>query len=200
MRQDYLRECNVQGVALVDFNAAFCKRCTQPACVRSMHGKSKFDERVTTWRERLFENVPQMDSSDPRFVEIRSKMFKSIELPVLGAANQASEWLDARAEARTLVQVPEMVVRAPEPSPPDPEPVPAPEPIVVPPRVSSSNIPQEVVLMNTTLRKGLILPGGAAALVSKPVADPWAAPAPPKDPVVKRGATIRLGGDKGDST
>lgn len=185
-RRDLLHECNDQKIPIVDFDLAFCKRCYQPDCTRSIYGTMKFDQRVATWHERLFSHVPRMDPADPRASEIQAKLFQMVEPPIPGVM---SGWDDPRVVKSSLVSVPDQL----EPVEPQSAPV-TPEPL--PPRIFSESISQEVVLINTPLqRNGIMLAGGPS--VARPNRrDSWDAPVPlaPGETLVKNGATIRFGG------
>jgi hypothetical protein len=75
MSQDYLKECNDQGVPPDDFALQFCRRCRQPECSRSQVGESRFEQRVSTWEDRLFLQVPTMSPEDPRYPRISAQKF-----------------------------------------------------------------------------------------------------------------------------
>lgn len=91
-KRDFLSECNDQGVALQDFDLAFCQRCHQPECSRSQFGKSLFEQRVSTWEERLFTNPSKLSDTDPRLIQIRAKSF--VDVPVSKSITVAGGWLD----------------------------------------------------------------------------------------------------------
>lgn len=209
-RRDCLRECNNQGVPLEDFRLAFCVRCLQPECTRSTYGSSKFDQRTQTWVERLFTQVPRMDPTDPRFQEISGQGFSTIDL----AANQdpggGSAWLDPRdlKPEKTSIVVPAGFIPPPPEEPVIQEaPASGPPVEVEVPKVQpastgkvGSNLPREVLLMNTVGHEGAYLPGAPSKPAVEPVKrDPWAAPEPvgPNEVIVKRGATVRFGGGSG---
>jgi len=217
-RLDYLRECNDQQVPVEDFRLAFCVRCVQPECTRSAHGTTKFDQRVATWEERLFSKVPRMDPTDPRIREIQAKQFKMFNPPVQ-AIGTPSAWLDPRdlAEPDPVPQdsEPPPAVEEEEPIPEtEPAPVPIPEePLKVPEspepapqpvaastkpmvKATTTKLSPDLLQMNTPKQSGRMLPGKPATAPK----DPWAAPEPPRKTeqgvvVVKRGATVRLGGN-----
>jgi hypothetical protein len=165
-----------------ELKASFCDFCTQPECTRSLYGKSKFEQRVSTWQERLFTQVPRMDARDPRFTDITSKGFVIInpESPT----KSASDWVDPRDVKTSTVSVPEKIepVEAVEEAPPAPR-----------EEASPRSIPREVILMNTPAQRGIILPGGTQK--TQRARDAWDAPQPIKsgEEVVKSGATISFG-------
>lgn len=180
-KRDWLHLCNEFGVSTEDFRMQHCSRCLQQECTRSLHGKARFDERVATWEQRLFDEVPRMDEADPRFKILRSKKFVEIDpgpAPEIGRG----AWLDPRdlTDSVALVDAPE-TPKVLEPEPPEPE-----APKITPVRASPINTPNQ---------PGQMI-GGKNRPVLAPKADPWAPKkeAPPsKDPVVKPGARIRFG-------
>lgn len=192
--QDFLNVCNDQRVAEPDFRAAFCSRCMQPECVRSIHGTSKFDQRVSTWRERLFTAVPSMDPSDPRAAAASAAQFVSIDAPSKGTSGQVpSSWGSeekiengvARGEAPGVLSgIQETTVATGEKTPP----------------LSPLEEARHVASLNTPVQHGIMLPGAPEVVASKAKskADPWAAPIPAgHDPavgtVINKGAKFRLG-------
>lgn len=184
-KQDHLATCNELGVPIRDFEMQFCARCLQVECTRSQHGKSRFEQRIGTWRERLFEEVPRMNDADPRMKDIRAKRFIDIDTGPIPEIGERHEWrdprdLDAATEsAQTVVEVPpttSVVSTTPEPSP------------------SPSVVPVATQLMNTSTQPGRML--GGRKLKPKDDADPWAVK--PQETqglqVVKPGARIKIGG------
>jgi hypothetical protein len=212
-RLDFLKECNDQQVPLEDFRLQFCARCVQPECTRSTHGTSKFDQRVTTWEQRLFTEVPRMESSDPRFEGIQGKMFKMFSLPVQQAGAK-SDWMDPRDLVEPTPQPhvdPPAEPEEEEPIPPTepefpevPESPSAPPPVAAvstqpPVKATTSKLSPAILRMNTPSQSGRMLAGNPAPTPK----DPWAGPAAPANAkpneggvvIVKRGATVRLGGN-----
>lgn len=106
-RQDFLgAACQLQGISPEEFKAAYCSRCMQSECTRSLVSASKFDHRVNTWEDRLFLNPPRMNEQDPRFASISGIKFVSVE----GAAPPtSSEWVDANEVKATSIVVPSAV-------------------------------------------------------------------------------------------
>lgn len=216
-RRDYLGDCNDQKVPMEDFKLAFCDRCLQPECSRSLHGTSKFDKRVNSWLERLVTKVPRMDPSDPRAQQIQGKQFKMFT-PSL-SVGQTSAWLDPR----DIEEPPPPESASEGPLPPLPaffapplEPVAVPEveqqvpESASPPQASlqtaekseQTGMPLNLMLMNTPAKGGRMLAGSPAATPPLPPKDPWAAPPTGPQPseggvIVKKGATVRLGGGGG---
>lgn len=188
-KRDFFKECNTVNAPVDDFNLAFCSRCYQPECTRSLHGKTKFDVRTSTWLDRLFVNPPRMDSTDPRFESFRAQSFFMIQPPAPG---QMGSWGDPRD--LVSIQVP-VTVKAPTPPQlPQQEAKPVIEPL--PPRFTGQNIPKDVVLINTPRQEGVMLRGAPPATPKPPPRDPWSGPTPlsPGETLVKRGATVRFGG------
>jgi hypothetical protein len=193
---DCLKECNDQGVPLEDFRLAFCARCYQEECTRSQQGKSLFEARVSTWEDRLFNNVPRMDPNDPRYAILNAKRFLTIDV---GRTPELQSWIDPLE-----VKEPEPVLVVPaEPKPElkalEPE-VNAPDlaPVVISEKIASPKIPNQVqTLMNTAVPSGQMI-GKKQQNASAPVyRDPWASssttPSADTTKVVPRGAKIRLG-------
>lgn len=89
MKSDFLREC-MSDPALVErpmpidhFAQAFCIVCSQKECTRSRSNTMLFTERVSTWKSRLFDNVPRADDNDTNYGRIRAKNFQSVEDPII---------------------------------------------------------------------------------------------------------------------
>ena len=218
-RRDNIAECNNLKVPVEDFKSFWCNRCLQPDCTRSLYGTTKFEQRVTTWLDRLFLKVPRMETGDPRFRDISSKEFR----PVLDSWEVSSEIPTEPEQSDQPVSFlavpPEEIdiqeVNGPEGTEAQSENGVLAQPKEVdPPRVIPvrSNL-DALALMNTANRDGLYLPGGSApptestngsGLTDKPSVkgvsskDPWAAPEQrhPSEVVVEAGATIRLGGSR----
>lgn len=202
-RRDYLAECNSEGVAIPDFEAAFCARCLQPECQRSRFGQSRFEKRTSNWKTRLFEAVPRMDDSDPRIIQLRTKRF--IEVPTGRIPEVGSGWRDPRdlvdeplpiatppvssVPPRAVAEEPEEAPVS-EPPPAMAPPIPAPSPIS-PPAVSEA--PLATRPLNTPRQQGQML-GGRAPVAPK-TQDAWAVtPTETKGlPVVRPGTRIKMG-------
>jgi hypothetical protein len=196
--KDCMKDCADKGLqaSLQEFKATFCDACVQPECNRSLFGKSKFEQRVSNWHERLFTAVPRMDLNDPRFPEISSKGFVIINPEAL-SVNASSDWLDPRDIKPVSVSVPETVsspsevveevpvIDAPPPTSPRP----------ATPTLSA----KDAVLVNTPSQRGIMLPG--APQITRPQRDQWDSPQPvrPGEKVVQRGATFRFGGVEGET-
>jgi hypothetical protein len=200
-KRDWLGECNDQHVPLDDFQRTFCDRCLQVECTRSQHGKSQFEARVATWEERLFDQVPRMDPSDPRYQVLSAKKFITLDM---GPVPEVRGWIDplnlkeppevppppepriyevpetTRIRAQTIVDLDEQgPVRAQE------EP-PALEPLRAAPQTS---------VLNTPAVRGQMV-GKKAGQAVAPASDPWEPAKSTTDglKVVPKGAKIRLGG------
>jgi len=207
-RHDLYGECNTVGAPNEVFAEQCCKHCINPECTRSAFGKTKFDQRVNTWYDRLFAHVPRMDRGDPRFEGIAAQRFMLIN-PALTVNSQAS-WVDPR-DLSDQVAVPNRAPDPPEPVPEPPQvqeapqapvaespPVEAPQAPslpVVPPQQSTGRLSPNLVTANTAVQQGRMLqpPPGAP----KP-SNSWDAPVPTTDTagvkVVKSGARVKLGG------
>jgi len=188
-RRDCVKDCLTPGVTLEHLQETHCFRCYQPECTRSLHRKTKFDDRVLHWEERLFTDVPRMDPSDPRFQVIQGQQFKMFTPPPPG---KQGSWDDPRDLKPTTVQVPEDI-RPPVNEAQAPLAVFPPEP--PPPRILSTTLTQDVVLINTPRQEGVMLRGGPTPEAKPASRDPWEAPAPvgSNEKLVKRGARIQLG-------
>lgn len=190
-RRDLLAECNTERLALPEFQDGWCRRCINPECGRSLFGQSRFDLRVNTWQDRLFQNPPRMDESDPRFKTIASQRFLSIDT---SAPPEVRSWVDPLDAPK-----PEPVVVA-APPPPAPEPVPAPPaaPEPAPQAVEPAAPPEppkpppaDFLSMNAPSQAGKMLSGVRSPQPTP--RDPWAAPEPAEN-VVPVGGRVKLRG------
>lgn len=73
--QDCIAECNNMGVSEEHFTRVWCIQCRQPECSRSNSGKSLFEIRVHSWKERLITHVAKLPEDHPRYPEITQKKF-----------------------------------------------------------------------------------------------------------------------------
>lgn len=213
-KEDYLSYCNDQGVAIQDFQAAFCSRCFNPTCTRSLAGQSLFEDRIQNWKERLFENPQVLPKEDPRYALISAKKFLEIpvgeSLPIIGQTPQASSaWLDPR----DLNSTPEAAKPSPQkvarPRAPEVEPVterdpeieeeslgldlvPS-EPPAAPQKSAEPQVRQPAVNaprqspLQTPFQQGVMI-GNAQAPQATPPKDPWAASPPQED----TGASVKV--------
>lgn len=183
-----------------DLTMGSCSRCFQKECARSLFGKSRFEQRTSAWRERLFEHVPRMDDSDPRLITLSSKRFIEIDksrIPEIQSAS-GSTWIDPRD-----LDVPEESSQASAPVEPVPEPLP--EPTVVeetppatpvaapaPSPTLVSNHPLQPRLLNTPRQQPQMIGNRPAP---QPKRDAWeVVPQETKGlPVVRPGARIKMG-------
>jgi len=201
-RRDFLKECHTQVISqvkeplpLTEFGSAYCVRCFQPECSRSTHGVTKFDQRVATWKERLFLEVPRMDSSDPLYKSISSKDFQPVQesLVVLGwgETDKAPEpRLDLTPEPPQEVAVSEVVEGAGT---------------YFQPASTPASISRETLLLNTSVESEQYLPGapkpsGLPNSTKKRI-DSWGASeqSTPSEVVVTAGATVQFGSGSGVS-
>jgi len=188
-KQDYLGLCNETKIPFQDFMAAFCSRCFQQDCSRSMHGNSRFEDRALNWESRLFTQVSKLDPQDERFRGILAKKFLTI-LPT--GSGSTGSWLDPRDIETTkeiLIPAVEQVIQVTQVAVPkrDPDPDPA-EP------ARPAGMP-EPVLRNTRVQARQMI-GGHDPKSTQPVLnDPWQpAQALKSDEVlVQPGARIKLG-------
>jgi len=79
MLKDFLQTCNDKGTSEDHFVKVWCVRCLQPECSRSNSGKSLFEVRTSTWKERLVTHVPRLDESDPHYGQVSSKVFVEVQ-------------------------------------------------------------------------------------------------------------------------
>jgi len=206
-RRDLLQECDEKKVPLQEILQGWCPRCVNPGCTRSQWGKSKFEDRVIHWEDRLFLNPAKLDPTDPRFSLISAKNFLTIAPGTPGSPT--SDWIDprqTRAEP-VMVQVPVTVMPVPTPYTPPVVVVEAPKAAEVEAQAPTVLAPEPVVvvqkapvtlpaLQNTVVRPQQMIDGGLRSSQTS-VLDPWA-PKPSLSPsgerVVTPGAKIKLGG------
>lgn len=207
--RDLLEECNSGQFKVPegDFERQFCSRCVQPECSRSIKGESRFEKRVTTWKTRLFDQVPQMNPSDPRYLKIQQTSFIQIPVDSPASVSVGSGWDASTTQKVEHVQVPEVVAVSPETSTQfdgqirqDIEPVSN--------EAERTPFPQakRPAVFNTPVQPARML-AGASRAQETPKGDPWATSspatvAPPPavgtgEMIVKKGATVRLGGGGG---
>ena len=202
-RRDWMKDClsdvATKGGAPVsaqDLKTGCCDFCVQPECTRSLFGTSKFEQRVSTWKERLFTQVPRMDQNDPRFADISAKGFIIIPPEAL-TAKSSGAWLDPRDFKSSSVSVPDTVpVSESQPTEKSPTAQVEQKPTTpsAPQESKPASLPREVVLINTPMQRGIML-AGAPTSTPRPQRDQWDAPQPtkPGEKVVSRGATVRFG-------
>lgn len=203
-RRDFLKDCHAQVSKQVKeplpfdtFGAAYCARCLQPECTRSTHGSTKFDQRVATWQDRLFLNVPRMDQDDPRFEDISRKEFTPIQesLVVRGWGGESSpepqkEFVPELLNEPVIEEVPT------NDEPPQ---------VYFQPTNTAPSISRDTLLMNTPVSNEQYLPGAPrpsdALGRPKKTIDSWGAPeqSTPSEVIVKAGATVRFGSGSGVS-
>ena len=203
-RRDLLSECAQPGTPIDVLKEAWCSRCGNPECVRSVVGLSKFEERIKDWETKLFIAPPQLSPDDPRFGLITAQKFITIEP---GRTPEIrSDWMDPRdlKEPEAKPAAPPLVVAPPVPAvQAAPEPPRAEARAATPskPAASPSSTPTAARMIlagaNAANQSGKILPGGQGRPTTE--VDPWAVPDPPQpaDQVVQPGAKIRMGGGSG---
>lgn len=203
-RRDFLKECHSQVAAKAKepltfdmFTEAYCARCLQPECTRSSHGKTKFDQRVTSWADRLFLKVPRMDQSDPRFESISRQEFAPAQetLVVRGWGTESEP-----EPPRAFIPEPAQETSKDE--------IPAtnePLPVYPQPDNSGASISRDTLLMNTPVVTEQYLPGASKQSIpirsTKKNVDSWGAPeqSAPSEVIVNAGATVRFGSGSGVS-
>lgn len=178
-KQDYLSECNDQRVPLEDFRQQFCVRCLQTECSRSLAGVSKFEQRVHSWEERLYTQVPRLDPQDPRYPSLANQKFISID--VSRTPEIRSDWVDPLT-TQVTEPAPSQVASTPTPVEPSDAPT---------PQKPSTNAPRHMVLANAPSQSGKML---GPVVAPQPKRDPWATPEKPDGVVVLPGARVKLGG------
>jgi len=203
-RRDFLKECHSQVAGKVKepltfelFSESFCTRCLQPECTRSSHGKTKFDQRVTSWEDRLFLKVPRMDPGDPRFESIAGQEFSPVQESLI-----VHGWGTEGEPEPPMAFIPEPVQKAvTEESPAIIEPL----PVYPQPDESTTSISRDTLLMNTPVVIEQYLPGAQKQSVpvrsTKKNVGSWGAPeqSAPSEVIVTAGATVRFGSGSGVS-
>jgi hypothetical protein len=98
--EDHTEICKTSvGESVSDLREIWCFRCLE-SC-KHAKGKGSFDQRTATWFQRLFQNRPLMDPSDPRYSSIAGKKF----LPINPSGWNTPE----EAERPLVVQVPAQI-------------------------------------------------------------------------------------------
>lgn len=207
--RDLLPVCNEAGVPAQEFAESWCKFCFNPECTQSLAGASKFDVRVATWRERLFEHPSKMDPNDPRFAKIAAQNFLAVPIGgplIIGASAPTSAWVDPRdLEPQTPVEavVPQTAPPPRQAAPPPPvepqkaEPI---SPVPATPKVETVAAPQQRQgPLQTPFVQGVMLAGAPPPTPKPPEKDPWEASPTPEAPkggkVLKPGGKFRFGRD-----
>ncbi len=187
MRADYLGECNSANVPERDFTLTFCNRCLQQECTRSLVGKSRLEQRVQDWEEKLFVNPSRLEPSDLRFAGICAKRF----LHVQPSIELRGSWIDPKDLGENQSSTMKAAVipsPSPVPLPPDAD-RPASEP-PGPPDTDPDPAPPVHEMGNTAFRHGQMLATAPKAPTAFPVYNP---PQQHAAKVVKPGARIRMG-------
>jgi hypothetical protein len=199
-RWDQFAECNADKAPIELFTASCCARCMNPECTRSQAGKFKFDQRVATWYERLYGNVPRMPTEDPRYAKISGQRFLMLDGGPTPSISSA--WLDPR-DLEKPPEVPKLrlpvLPSTKKSDPPLAAPIPVEAASLPTPETNQKYSPRNLVLANAPVQPGQMIQsatGTPAAPVQAPK-DPWAVPlpaAPAGAVVVKPGATVKLRG------
>ena len=193
-KQDHIGTCNNLKISEEDFAKVWCARCIQAECVRALPFENRFDARVHTWQDRLFENVPRMEPTDPRFQGISAKRFVEVPLKI---PEVRSAWIEPDAPAPAVVDQKPPIEAPTGP----PAPVLASGPVEPPnpsqrPAIAVPGEAKGLALGNTHVEQGRMLPGAPPPV---PVKDAWEAPVPASAPkkndevVVTPGTRVRLG-------
>lgn len=204
-RRDLLPEClrdlGPSPPPLPEFKATFCDHCSQKECTRSLVGTSKFDQRVSTWEDRLFKNPQKLPQDDPRFLHITAQRFvdiaatQGVSIPILGQKTQS--WVDPRelvqpeqvpsSSAHSFVELPPVTPSektTPEGSLDKLE-------VEVPAPATKVAAVQDRLPLNTPFKSGVML--GSSPTPTAPQTDSWEAPKPAP---VEKGVTILKPGQK----
>ncbi len=131
---DFLKDCmsDVQNPPLDQFQRNWCLVCANRECERAGMNQSAFDHRAKNWKSILFDNVPRAAPDDPKYDNVRSKLF----LPSGARATEAKVFVPGTP-----------VAEPPEPARPRPaafvkaQPPPSPEQEAVAPPVPEAPVP-----------------------------------------------------------
>jgi hypothetical protein len=163
----------------------FCDRCMQPECTRSQTGRSKFEQRVVDWNEKLFVTPPRLDPNDPQYVRLTAPKFLMVDVGPVPEV-RTSAWVDPR----------DLSDQSPTAQASAPKPVTTATPTVHGPPASKSDL-FRLSNVNTPLTAPRMLRGSEKP---SPKVDPWTgseAPISSGEVVLKPGTKIRLGGGQG---
>lgn len=190
-RRDLLGECNADAHPIDTFTTECCANCFNPGCTRSLSGKLKFDQRVSTWYDRFFGDQDKMLPGDPRFTRISGQKFLMLDPGLVGRPPEiGASWVDPRDLDDQATGAPVKPVAVPtNPRPP----------------AGLREVPRQLLLANSPRPVPLVIQAPAAIDIGRtapapPVQkDPWAppgpAPVPASDvPVIQPGARVKLGG------
>jgi len=82
MKKDFIQQCMQETMSAAkstipinEFTMAFCSKCFNPDCTRSMHGDTKFDYRTQNWESILFKDAKIIDKTDPLFDQLTNPNF-----------------------------------------------------------------------------------------------------------------------------
>jgi len=188
-RRDLFGECNVDGAPIDVFSAECCVRCINPECTRSARG-GKFELRVQTWQDRLFDNPARMRPDDPRYRSIAGQNFLAVDVGPVPNVRGSSGWIDPlavkEAKRAELVAMAEKAGPLPTTALASAEAVAEPKP--KPPS------PRHLLLANAPDQSGKTV--GPAPAPPAPKPDPWVQKSPPASPgtIISPGATVKFGG------
>ena len=123
------------------FAEAFCARCQNSGCTRSMGAQTKWQHRMDTQEDLLLRNPRFAEEDDPRFRDIRQQEFNDAVRQALAieVSNAKGDWsIPTDTEIATMAAsvvgfVPPPVYSKPEPAPPEPPKAPEPPPTKTPP-------------------------------------------------------------------
>ena len=184
-RRDLLGECNADAHPIDTFTTECCANCFNPDCTRSLSGKLRFDQRVSTWYERYFGDRSAMSPGDPRFPRIAGQKFLMLDPGLVGRPHEVGGWVDPRdLEEYTSAPPVQSAVTIPTDHP---------KPTVNVPR----ELPRQLLLANSPRASAQMIQPSSAPSAAPVQKDAWAAPVPvPASdvPVIQPGARVKLGG------
>ena len=180
----------------------WCQRCLSADCSRSQIGReSRFENRVSTWEERLFLDVPRMPEHDPLYKVLSGQGFHTIDAGRVPDVRGTPNWEDPSEVTREAPArfTPSESGPAPAVQPPAPQADPTPvlgEPptdVVTPKATTGGGAKGQI---NTPRQTGVMINRPLTAPAPVPAVDPWSVPATPSPAgvVVPKGARIKMGG------
>jgi hypothetical protein len=173
---DFLRDCmnDVQNPPLDQFQRNWCLVCANRECERAGMNRSTFDHRAKNWKDTLFNKVPRAASDDPRYDNVRSKLF----LPTSGKTPDVKVFMPGvptveppapsppRPAAFVMAQAPAQPAPPAPPAPVVPEAEPAPgvtSPEEGGPSPATSSVVPVASPGNTAFQQGMMIEGGSSA-------------------------------------
>ena len=170
MKNDFLQECMSSGenIPLDQFQLAWCRVCANRQCARSSLNNSSFDQRVATWKDRLFDNVKRANDEDPNFNTIRSKRFLPIQPQFAQPGNTPSfvtsqivpEHFDVDSVVKTHMESIKPSTDTEKPEVVSEEPKPTMVESVSEPEQKFEQVSVPTVPENTPFQQGSMLPNG----------------------------------------